>query len=116
MDNIKINGHFLERPLMIEDPDSRTAVRDASGRTRHISYCSTAEELKDYLGTHTEGFVAAGVGTIFFLKPFAVSFASVRFDYDGSADILVKEDAGGIEKQLTAMEEIREAAEFEICK
>lgn len=116
MESIKINGHFLERPLMIDDPDSAKTFRDASGRSRSISYCATASELRDYLRAHPEGVIIAGAGAIFFLEPFPVSSGSVIFGADGSADILVKEDAGGIEKQLTAMEEIREAAEFEICK
>lgn len=111
MESIKINGHFLERPLMIDDPDSARTFRDASGRSRSISYCTTASELREYLRAHPEGVIIAGVGTIFFLEPFPVSSGSVIFGADGSADILVKEGAEDIKKQLTAMDGIRAAAE-----
>ena len=39
-----------------------------------------------------------------------VSAASIRFDEEGGADILVTEDSEKIEKQLAAMEAIRAAA------
>ena len=66
--------------------------------------------LKSFVRKHPEGIIIAGVGNIFFIEPVLVSSAMIRFDEEGGADILVKEDAELIEKQLAAMDAIRAAA------
>ena len=107
---IKINGHVLEGALMVDDPDVRKTYMDASGQLRHIRTFSQPGRLKSYLKKHPEGIILAGVGTFFFLEPVPVSSAMIRFDEAGSADIVVRERAEEIEKQLAAMETIQAAA------
>ena len=113
MEGIKINGHVLEAVLLIEDPDVKQAFTDASGGLRHVRAFSQPGRLKSFLRRHSKGLILAGVGNIFFLEPVPVSSAMVRFDESGSADILIKEGAEWIERQLTAMEAIHKAAEDE---
>ena len=110
MKNIRINGHILNGALLVDDPDVKQAFVDASGRPRHVRSFTQPDRLKAYLRRHPEGLILAGVGTFFFLEPVAVSSAMIRFGEDGSADILVREGAESIEKQLKAMEAISAAA------
>lgn len=107
---IRINGHVPDGPLLIDDPDVKQTFMDASGQLRHIRTFSQPVRLKSYLLRHPEGIVLAGVGSIFFLEPVPVSAAMISFDETGSIDILVRDNAESIEKQLTAMEEIYAAA------
>ena len=62
--------------------------------------------------------IIAGAGNLFFLEPVPVSASMIRFDETGSADILIREGAEQIEKQLAAMEAIQAAAaeEFGITR
>ena len=107
---IKINGHVLEGALLVDDPDVKRAYPDASGQLRHVRTFSQPGRLRSYLKKHPEGIILAGVGTFFFPEPVPVSSAMIRFDEAGSADIVVRERAEEIEKQLAAMETIRAAA------
>ena len=110
MKYIRINGHVLDGALLVDDPDVKQAFTDASGQLRHVRTFSDPGRLKAYVRRHPEGIIIAGTGTFFFLEPVLVSSASIRFDEAGGADILVKEDAERIEKQLAAMEAICTAA------
>ena len=110
MKNISINGHTLEGALLVDDPDIKRAFPDASGQLRHIRSFSQPGRLKAYIRKHPEGIILAGVGAIFFLEPVPVTSAMISFDESGSADILVRDRAEEIEKQLVAMEAIRAAA------
>ena len=107
---IKINGHMLDGALMVDDPDVKKAYPDASGQLRHVRTFSQPGRLRSYLKKHPEGIILAGVGTFFFLEPVPVSSAMIRFDEAGSVDIVVREGAEEIEKQLAAMETIWDAA------
>lgn len=111
---IKINGHVLDAALLIDDPDVRKTYTDASGRRRHVRSFSQPGRLRSYLRRHPEGIIIAGAGNFFFLEPVPVSAAMMRFDETGSADILIREGAEKIERQLMAMEAIRAAAADEI--
>lgn len=107
---IRINGHGINGALLVDDPDVRQTFEDASGQLRHVRSFSQPDRLKSYVRRHPEGIILAGAGTIFFLEPVPVSSAMIRFDKEGSADILVRDGAESIEKQLTAMDAIRTAA------
>jgi hypothetical protein len=111
MKDIRINGHILDGSLLIDDPDVKKTFTDASGQLRHVRSFSQPGKLKSYVRRHPEGIILAGVGAVFFLEPVPVSSAMIRFDETGSADIQVRDNAENIEKQLTAMEAIRAAAE-----
>ncbi len=110
MNSISINGHALTGTLLVDDPDIKKAAVDASGQIRHVRRFTQPGRLKSYLKKHPEGIILAGVGAFFFLEPVPVSAAAVRFDEAGGADIRIKEGAEVLERQLTAMEEIRAAA------
>lgn len=110
MKDIKINGHVIEGALLVEDPDVKRTYMDASGQLRHVRSFSQPGRLKSYIRRHPEGIILAGAGAIFFLEPVPVSSALIRFDEAGNADILVRDEAESIERQLTAMEEIHDAA------
>ena len=107
---ISINGHKLERALLVEDPDVRQSLCDASGNEHHVRTFSGPDPLMRYLRKHPEGLIIAGMGLSFFSEPVAVPAAAVRFDESGSADIRVRDEDGSIERQLQAMDAIREAA------
>ena len=107
---IRINGHVLDGALLVDDPDVKQAFTDASGQLRHVRCFTQPARLKSYVCRHPEGIILAGVGTFFFLEPVPVSSAVIRFDEQGSADLLVRDGAERIERQLTAMEAIRAAA------
>ena len=107
---IKINSHILDGALLAEDPDVKQAFMDASGHLRHVRSFSQPGRLKSYVRKHPEGMIIAGVGNFFFLEPVPVSVAMIRFDKDGNADILIRDGAEKIEKQLAGMEAIRSAA------
>ena len=111
MKDIRINGHILDGSLLIDDPDVKKTFTDASGQLRHVRSFSQPGKLKSYVRRHPEGIILAGVGAVFFLEPVPVSSAMIRFDETGSADIQVRDNGENIEKQLTAMEAIRAAAE-----
>ena len=111
MKSIRINGHKLNGALLVDDPDVKRAYMDASGQLRHVRSFSQPGRLKSFVRRHPEGIILAGVGAIFFLEPVLVSAASIRFDEEGNADIMVREGAERIEKQLVAMEAILAAAE-----
>ena len=111
---IKINGHILDRPLMVDDPEVKRAYRDAQGMERHVRFCSQPGRLKAYLRKHPEGIILAGAGTAFFTEPVPVSAAMIRFDEAGNADIIVKEEAELIEKQLSIMEDISAEAIYSL--
>lgn len=111
MKDIRINGHILDGSLLIDDPDVKKTFTDASGQFRHVRSFSQPGKLKSYVRRHPEGIILAGVGAVFFLEPVPVSSAMIRFDETGSADIQVRDNGENIEKQLTAMEAIRAAAE-----
>ena len=102
MKNIRINGHILDGPLLVDDPDVKKTFMDASGQLRHVRSFSQAGRLKSYVRSHPEGIILAGVGTFFFLEPIPVSAAMIRFDEAGNADILIRGEAESIEKQLEA--------------
>lgn len=108
--DIRINGHRLDGPLLIDDPDVKRVFTDALGQLRQVRSFSQPDRLKSYVRRHPEGMILAGAGNIFFLEPVPVSSAMIRFDESGNADILIREEAESIEKQLTAMEEIQAAA------
>ena len=107
---IRINGHVLNGALLVDDPDVKKTYTDASGQKRHMRSISQPGRLRSYVRRHPEGFILAGVGVFFFIEPIPVTSAMVRFDESGNADILIKERAAHIEKQLSAMEAIRAAA------
>ena len=111
MKDIRINGHILDGSLLIDDPDVKKTFTDASGQIRHVRSFSQPGKLKSYVRRHPEGIIIAGAGAVFFLEPVPVSSAMIRFDETGSADIQVRDNGENIEKQLTAMEAIRAAAE-----
>ena len=111
MKDIRINGHILDGSLLIDDPDVKKTFTDASGQLRHVRSFSQPGRLKSYVRRHPEGIILVGVGAVFFLEPVPVSSAMIRFDETGSADIQVRDNGENIEKQLTAMEAIRAAAE-----
>ena len=111
MKDIRINGHILDGSLLIDDPDVKKTFTDASGQLRHVRSFSQPGKLKSYVRRHPEGIILAGVGAVFFLEPVPVSSAMIRFDETGGADIQVRDNGENIEKQLTAMEAIRAAAE-----
>lgn len=113
MKNIRINGHRIEGPLLVDDPDVKKTYIDASGQLRHLRSFSQPVRLKAYVCRHPEGMILAGIGTIFFLEPIPVSAASIKFDEEGNADLLIRDEAGSIEKQLKAMEAISTAASQE---
>ena len=110
MKTISINGHVLEKALLVDDPDVKRTAVDASGNQRHIRIFSDPARLKSYIKKHPEGFIIAGSGVFFFKDPVPVSLAMISFDDAGNADITVKEGADEIEKQLEVMEDIRSAA------
>lgn len=110
MKEIRINGHVLDGALLVDDPGVKRAFTDASGQLRHVRLFSKPGGLKSYLRRHPEGIILAGVGAVFFLGPVPVTSAMIRFDEEGNADILVREDAESIEKQLKAMESIHTVA------
>lgn len=107
---IRINGHVLNGALLVDDPDVKQAFTDASGQLRHVRSFYQPDRLKSYVRKHPEGMILAGVGNIFFLEPVPVSPAMIRFGESGDADILIRDEAESVEKQLTAMEEIQAAA------
>ena len=110
MKDIRINGYSIDGALLVDDPDVKKTFFDASGRPRHVRSFVQPGRLKSFVRKHPEGIIIAGVGNIFFIEPVLVSSAMIRFDEEGGADILVKEDAELIEKQLAAMDAIRAAA------
>ena len=110
MKNIRINGHIIEGVLLIDDPEVQRTFMDASGRLRHVRLFSHPGRLKSYIHRHPEGIILAGVGTFFFIEPVPVSAAMIRFDAFGGADILVRDGAESLEKQLLAIEGICAAA------
>ena len=110
MKNIRINGYTLEGPLLVDDPDVKRTFMDASGQLRHVRQFSNPSRLKNYMSRHPEGIILAGAGNFFFLEPVPVSAAMIRFDSSGGADILVREGAEDIEKQLVAIRGIHAAA------
>lgn len=116
MKDIKINGHVLGGALLVDDPDIRRTFTDAAGNARHVRSFRDPARLKAYMRKHPEGIILAGVGTFFFIEPVPLSFAMVGFDDRGNADITVREGAEAIEKQLRAMDEIREAAAEELWR
>ena len=111
MKDIKINGHKLGGALLVDDPDVKRTFMDASGQLRHVRLFSHPGRLKSYIRRHPEGIILAGVGAFFFIEPVPVSAAMIRFDASGGADILVREGAESIEKQLLAIDGICAAAE-----
>ena len=111
MKDIKINGHNLSGALLVDDPDVKRTFMDASGQLRHVRLFSHPGRLKSYIRRHPEGIILAGVGAFFFIEPVPVSAAMIRFDASGGADILVREGAESIEKQLLAIDGICAAAE-----
>lgn len=111
MKQIRINGHALGCPLMIDDPDVKRTFRDTAGQERHVRYISQPGRLKGYLKKHPEGIIIAGAGPFFFNEPVPVSSAMIRFDESRNADILIREERETIEKQLLIMEAIQTAAE-----
>ena len=111
MKDIKINGYSLDGALLVDDPEGKKTIADASGHTRSVRSFSQPGRLKSYIRRHPEGIILAGVGAVFFLEPVPVSSAMIRFDETGGADIQVRDNGENIEKQLTAMEAIRAAAE-----
>lgn len=110
MKTISINGHMLEKALLVDDPEVKKTIGDASGNLRHIRSFTQPARLKGYIRKHPEGIVLAGTGVFFFKEPVPVSLAMIRFDEAGNADITVKEGAEELEKQLRAMEIMRAAA------
>lgn len=110
MKNIRINGHILEGALLVDDPDVKRTFMDASGQLRHVRLFSHPGRLKSYIRKHPEGIILAGAGSFFFIEPVPVSAAMIRFDKSGGADILVREGAESLEKQLLAIEGICAAA------
>lgn len=111
MKRIRINGHTLEGALLVDDPDVKKTFVDASGQLRRVRSFTQPGRLKSYVLRHPEGIVLAGVGSIFFLEPVPVSAAMIRTDGESGLDILLKEDAERIERQLAAIEDIYAAAE-----
>ena len=116
MKDIRINGHVINGALLVDDPEVKRAYPDASGQMRHVRSFSQPGRLKSYVRRHPEGIVLAGTGCFFLLEPVLVSAAMIRFDETGSVDILVREGAESLEKQLTTMDEILAAAAFAIGK
>jgi hypothetical protein len=110
MNDIKINGHIINGALLVDDPDVKRTFMDASGQLRHVRFFSHTGRLKSYLRRHPEGIILAGVGSFFFIEPVPVSGAMIRFDRSGTVDILVRDGAEGLEKQLLAIERICDAA------
>ena len=116
MKNIRINGHVINGALLVDDPEVKRAFPDASGKLRHVRSFSQPGRLKSYVRKHPEGIIMAGTGGIFFLEPVPVSAAMIRFDEAGCVDILVREGAESLEKQLATIDEILAAAAFEVGK
>lgn len=110
MKDIKINGYSLDGALLVDDPDVKKTIIDASGHHRSVRSFSQPGRLKSYIRRHPEGMILAGVGSFFFLEPVLVSSAMIRFDETGSADIQVKDGAEMIQRQLAAMDAIHAAA------
>ena len=110
MKEIRINGHVLDGALLVDDPGVKRTFTDASGQPRHVRSFSQPGRLRSYLRKHPEGLILAGAGAVFFLEPVAVSAAMIRFDEDGSTDIMVRDEAESLEKQLSAIEAMRAAA------
>lgn len=110
MNNISINGHTIGGTLLVDDPGIKRAVTDPSGQLRHVRGFSHPGRLKSYLRKHPEGIILAGVGSFFFIEPVPVSSAMIRFDGQDSAEILIRDETYQIEKQLSAMEKIWDAA------
>ncbi len=111
---ISINGHVLDKALMVDDPDVKRTFTDAAGNERHIRLFSKPAGLKSYIKKHPEGMILAGVGVFFFTEPVPVSSAMIRFDDSGSVEITVREGAEMVEEQLSIMENMRAAAEQEV--
>ena len=110
MKDIKINGYSLDGALLVDDPEVKKTIVDASGHNRSVRSFSQPGRLKSYIRRHPEGIIIAGVGNFFFLEPVLVSSAMIRFDETGSADIQVKDGAEMIQRQLAAMDAIHAAA------
>ena len=110
MKYISINGHILQKSLMVDDPDIKRTFTDASGSQRHIRLFKDPARLKSYVKRHPEGIILAGVGVFFFTEPVPVSAAMIRFDDAGNVEITVREGAYRVEKQLSIMEDIRAAS------
>ena len=110
MKKISINSHVLEKSLLVDDPDVKRTFTDASGNERHIRIFSDPVRLKSYIKKHPEGLIIAGTGVFFFREPVLVTSAMISFDENGNADIRVKEGAEDIEKQLSAIDDIRSSA------
>lgn len=104
---IKINGHVLEKALLVDDPDVKKVYEDSMGNKRHIRSFSQADSLKRYIKKHPEGMILAGVGVFFFDEPVPVSSAMVRFDEAGNANILIREGAAEIEEKLESIDTFR---------
>ena len=107
MKTISINGHILEKALLVDDPDVKRTYEDDSGNKRHIRSFSQAESLWRYIRKHPEGIVIAGTGVFFFKEPVPVSAAMVRFDEAGNANILIREGAAEIEEKLESIDTFR---------
>ena len=116
MKTISINGHVLEKALLVDDPEVKKAVEDASGNERHIRTFLDPAKLKNYLKKHPEGIIIAGTGVFFFKEPVPVSSAMIGFDESGNADIIVRDGAEEIEKQLSTISEVRDAATEKIFR
>lgn len=111
MKQIRINGHTLNKSLMIEDPDVKRSFQDASGEDRHVRIISDPVRLKAYSKKHPEGMILAGVGVFFFTEPVVVTAGGVRFDRDGNADILVRAGAEEVERQLRVIDAMSDEAQ-----
>ena len=114
MKEIRINGQILNKSLMVEDPDVKRSFEDLSGQERHVRIFSDPARLKAYAKKHPEGMILAGVGVFFFTEPVIVSAGGVKFDKDGNAEILVREGAEEIERQLRIIDEMSAEAQKEI--
>ena len=110
MKTISINGHILEKALLVDDPDVKESFTAGSGAERHIRSFTDPDKLKRYISKHPEGIIIAGVGVFFFKEPVPVSSAMVSLDESGSVNILIRDGAEEIEKQLASFDSIREAA------
>ena len=104
---IKINGHVLEKALLVDDLDVKKVYEDSMGNKRHIRSFSQEDSLKRYIKKHPEGMILAGVGVFFFDEPVPVSSAMVRFDEAGNANILIREGAAEIEEKLESIDTFR---------
>jgi len=106
---IRINGYALSGALSIDDPEHGKMILG-----KCIKCISTPRQMKIYINKHPEGVIILGYGVSFFDEPVPVSRNQIAFDKEGNVDIIIRDGAEKIVKQIRFTDEIAEEAHKEL--